>query len=66
MEKFPFTNEWILFNTNYFLMKFYTLTKDRIVSTQFRASPFERALILNLERTLFIRHQNGCLTKNCY
>lgn len=28
--KFPFTNEWILFNTNYFLMKFYTLTKDRI------------------------------------
>ena len=23
-------------------------------------------LILNLERTLFIRHQNGCLTKNCY
>jgi len=24
MEKFPFTNEWILFNTNYFLMKFYT------------------------------------------
>lgn len=25
-----------------------------------------RALILNLERTLFIRHQNGCLTKNCY
>ena len=30
MEKFPFTNEWSLFNTNYFLMKFYTLTKDRI------------------------------------
>ena len=25
-----------------------------------------RQLILNLERTLFIRHQNGCLTKNCY
>ena len=27
---------------------------------------FEFTLILNLERTLFIRHQNGCLTKNCY
>ena len=26
----------------------------------------EYKLILNLERTLFIRHQNGCLTKNCY
>lgn len=26
----------------------------------------EMTLILNLERTLFIRHQNGCLTKNCY
>ena len=26
----------------------------------------EVGLILNLERTLFIRHQNGCLTKNCY
>ena len=25
-----------------------------------------QGLILNLERTLFIRHQNGCLTKNCY
>ncbi|MBT0706662.1 hypothetical protein INE91_00442 [Phocaeicola vulgatus] len=27
---------------------------------------WELLLILNLERTLFIRHQNGCLTKNCY
>lgn len=26
----------------------------------------DKTLILNLERTLFIRHQNGCLTKNCY
>lgn len=25
-----------------------------------------QTLILNLELTLFIRHQNGCLTKNCY
>ena len=23
-------------------------------------------LTLNLEHILFIRHQNGCLTKNCY
>jgi len=31
------------------------------------ADPFNfYPLILNLERTLFIRHQNGCLTKNCY
>ena len=28
--------------------------------------PSKVKLILNLERTLFIRHQNGCLTKNCY
>ena len=26
----------------------------------------KRLLILNLEHILFIRHQNGCLTKNCY
>lgn len=24
MEKFPFTNEWILFNTNHFFIEFYT------------------------------------------
>ena len=26
----------------------------------------EETLTLNLEHILFIRHQNGCLTKNCY
>ena len=31
-----------------------------------KGSPATDKLILNLERTLFIRHQNGCLTKNCY
>ena len=30
------------------------------------ARPLIEELTLNLEHILFIRHQNGCLTKNCY
>ena len=40
---------------------------NRMSGLTFREAPprfdTESRLILNLERTLFIRHQNGCLTK---
>ena len=39
---------------------------DQIVGCTLFGPESGEVLILNLERTLFIRHQNGCLTKNCY
>lgn len=54
------TYKWV------YLSAGYQYVKDAIISFSGAYSEDDPTLILNLERTLFIRHQNGCLTKNCY
>lgn len=48
------------------MISFYICCKGIILLCSLSAQQNNFLLILNLERTLFIRHQNGCLTKNCY
>ncbi len=38
----------------------------QLFEREFDWMQFNLLLTLNLEHILFIRHQNGCLTKNCY